>query len=224
MSASCTHLRRKKNAENYCRAEEDKKRAIESCKQAGNKAASAQKQVKLMTEQHQSVMRARRAANEAKMVADDLRQELARSEKRLQIVEIVRTLPKCLTTPLTHLRRKANAENYCRAEEDKKRAVENCKQAEHEMGLLRLQLQVNEKRLDHIPSSIGVCSLITCHTTPTGGKSLKTREHGYIKDTVSNSKSSQRNVKHAPTLRTSVPSFRPSVIAYLIRSEILRQA
>ena len=35
-----------------------------------------------MTEQHQSVMRARRAANEAKMVADDLRQELARSEKR----------------------------------------------------------------------------------------------------------------------------------------------
>ena len=64
------------------RAEEDKKHVIESCKLADIKAASAQKQVKLMTEQHQSVMRARRAANEAKMVADDLRQELARSEKR----------------------------------------------------------------------------------------------------------------------------------------------
>ena len=76
-----THLRRK-NAENYCRAEEEKRKVKDARKQAGNKAVSAQKQVRLMKEQKESVMSARREANEVKMEADDLRQELARSEKR----------------------------------------------------------------------------------------------------------------------------------------------
>ena len=77
-----THIRRKANAENYCRAEEAKIKATEARKQSEAKAASATQQVTRFKEQSDSVMSARREANTAKKEADDMRDQLARSEKR----------------------------------------------------------------------------------------------------------------------------------------------
>ena len=68
--------------QNYIKAEEDKKNVMAACKQADAKATSAEKKVARFKEQKESVMVARREANAAKRVADDLRQELARSEGR----------------------------------------------------------------------------------------------------------------------------------------------
>ena len=59
-----------------------KKKAIATCKQAHTRAARAGKQATLFKEQKESVMSARREANAAKKEADDLRRELARSEKK----------------------------------------------------------------------------------------------------------------------------------------------
>ena len=59
-----------------------KKKAIDACKEAAAKAASATKKVARFKEQADSVMSARREANVAKKEAEDLRQQLERSEKR----------------------------------------------------------------------------------------------------------------------------------------------
>ena len=67
---------------NYVKAEEDKKKAIATCKQAHTRAARAGKQVTLFKEQKESVMSARREANVVKKEADDMCHQLARSEKR----------------------------------------------------------------------------------------------------------------------------------------------
>ena len=68
--------------QNYIKAEEDKKNVMAACKQADAKATSAEKKVARFKEQKESVMVARREANAAKNEADDMRDQLARSEKR----------------------------------------------------------------------------------------------------------------------------------------------
>ena len=77
-----SQIRRIANADNYCRAEEAKLKAMEARKQADAKAVSAARQTTRFKEQSESVMSARREANAAKKEADDIRDQLARSEKR----------------------------------------------------------------------------------------------------------------------------------------------